>query len=109
MKKTFFLTAFTLQCSLFCFSQTDSMNHYTGAEIEKLVKYKNELENKNPTFAESKFLETEKKKVDQLLNDHKNNAYTDLEVIKLVKYIQTLEKANVFVSVSEEENAIDKE
>ncbi len=107
MKKIFFLTVFALHISLFCFSQTDSMQHYTDAEINKLSKYIKELENKNPAVTASEPNASEKKQVDQLLNDHAH-VYTNTEIIKFAAYIKTLEKANGIAVVSSEENALDK-
>lgn len=113
MKKIFFLTAFSLQCSIVCFSQTDcfaqsdSIHRCNNSEIKILSNYIKELENKNPTITNSESNAAEKKQIDQLLNDDAR-IYSDVDIIKLVKYIKSLENKNGLVSASGEEITVDK-
>ncbi len=64
------------------------------------------MENKNSAINISEPYATEKKVIDQLLNNHSGN-YTDKEVIILAIYIKTLEKSNAMVSTIDVKNAYD--
>ena len=107
MKKRFFLIVLALQFSLFCFSQTDSIHHYTESEIKKFSNYIRDLENKNTAKTVSEYSIIAKKQIDQLLDDH-DQTYTDLDIIKLAEYIKTLEKANDIAGAYMEKNVINK-
>ena len=81
MKKIFFLIVFTIQFSLFCFSQSDAPHHYTDAEMQKLSNYVKELEAKKS--AES--LSESEKSTKRLIASYfirTPHDYSDTEVIK---------------------------
>jgi|GEM_PF-3012627 len=94
MKKIFFLIAFTLQFSLFCFSQTDTLHHYTDAEVLKLSNYVKELESKSPpaNLTEPDF--SERGRIADLLNRTPHD-YSNAEIINLAAYIKHLENPGV--------------
>lgn len=98
MKKIFFLILFTLQFSFFCFSQSDSLHHYTDSEIAKISDYIANLEKKTPPENLSA-ADLEKKEQIAMLLGNSSHAYTDLEVIKLNDYIKNLERVNSVASV----------
>ena len=95
MKKIFFLVLFTLQFSLFCFSQTDTLHHYTDAEILKLSNYVKELESKVPL---ANLSASDKENKAQIAGFFMKtpHSYTDNEVIKLAAYIKHLENPTSF-------------
>jgi outer membrane protein OmpA-like peptidoglycan-associated protein len=100
MKKIYFLIAFALQFSFSCFSQSDSLIHYTDDEKAKISDYINGLEKINPS---ANLSESDKKNkqeiVDLLSNSTHAYGYTNLEVIKLNNYIKNLEKAKAVAGV----------
>lgn len=90
MKKIFFLIVFTLQFSLFCFSQTDTLHHYTDSEILKLSNYVKELESKRASTNLSESEISDKHRIADLFEKTPHD-YTDAEIIKLAGYIKHLE------------------
>lgn len=95
MKKIFFLVLFTLQFSLFCFSQTDTLHYYTDAEILKISSYVKELEAKIPS---ANLSVSDKENKEQIAGFFVRvpHAYTNNEVIKLAAYIKHLENPTSF-------------
>ncbi len=97
MKKIFFLIVFSLQFSLFCFSQSDASHHYTDAEMLKLSNYVKELEAKKP-FDSLSVNEKVDRKLIAALFIRTPHDYTDSEVIKIADYIKHLENPDAVVA-----------
>ena len=97
MKKIFFLIAFSLQFSLFCFSQSDVTHHYTDAEMLKLSNYVKGLEAKKSDESLSEPEKSTKRIIASyfIRNPHD---YTNAEVINLSNYIKHLENPDAVVS-----------
>jgi|GEM_PF-4098348 len=93
--KKLFLVLFALQFSLFCYSQTDNIHHYTDQEVIKLSTYISDLEKKVSTISDSAVGSDNKKQIAELLNDSSHNYY-DEDIIKIFKYIKDLEKKVAF-------------
>lgn len=96
MKKIIFLVLFTLQFSLFCFSQSDSLHHYTDEEINKLSSYVKELESK---ISSANLSVSDKENKEQIAGFFTRvpHSYNNNEVIKLAAYIKHLENPTLFV------------
>lgn len=95
MKKIIFLILFSLQFSLFCFSQSDTLHHYTDEEIIKISNYVKELESKVPL---TNLSESDKENRAQIAGffNKTPHSYTNNEVIKLAAYIKHLENPTSF-------------
>lgn len=96
MKKIIFLVLFTLQFSLFCFSQSDTLHHYTDEEILKLSNYVKELESKVSLASLS---ESDKENRAQIAGFFVKtpHSYTNNEILKLAAYIKHLENPTALV------------
>lgn len=96
MKKIIFLVLFTLQFSLFCFSQSDTLHHYTDEEILKISNYVKELESKVSLASLS---ESDKENRAQIAGFFIKtpHSYTNNEILKLAAYIKHLENPTAFV------------
>lgn len=90
MKKIIFLVLFTLQFSLFCFSQSDTLHHYTDEEVLKISNYVKELESK---VSLANLSESDKENRVQIagLLIKTPHSYTNNEILKLAAYIKHLE------------------
>jgi outer membrane protein OmpA-like peptidoglycan-associated protein len=103
MKKIFFLIVLAFQFSLVGFSQ-DTLNHYSDAEVMKLVSYIKTLEARtqdyiaahpNEAFMSDKAnAAQEQQDVNDLVKDS-THRYNDAQIIKLAKYIKYLEGIDV--------------
>lgn len=96
MKKIIFLVLFTLKFSLFCFSQADTLHHYTDEEILKLSNYVKELESKVSLASLS---ESDKENRAQIAGFFVKtpHSYTNNEILKLAAYIKHLENPTALV------------
>jgi len=99
MKKIFFLIVFTLQFSLFSFSQSEGMHHYTDAELLKLSTYVKELESKRPADNLPEGEQSDKALITNLFNRIPHD-YTNDEIIKIANYIKYLENPILFAGNS---------
>ena len=100
MKKIYFLIVFTLQFSLFCFSQSeDASHHYTDAEILKLSDYVKGLEAKKPVETLTEPEKSLRRQIAGLFIKTPHD-YTDAEVIKLADYIKHLENPDAVVAAT---------
>lgn len=99
MKKIFFLLVFTLQFSLFSFSQSDGMHHYTDAELLKLSTYVKELESKRPVDNLPEAEQSDKALITNLFNRTPHD-YTNAEIIKIANYIKYIENPILFAGNS---------
>ncbi|MES2397285.1 MAG: hypothetical protein V4549_14845 [Bacteroidota bacterium] len=99
MKKIIFLVLFTLQFSLFCFSQSDTLHHYTDEEILKISNYVKELESKVSLASLS---ESDKENRAQIAGFFIKtpHSYTNNEILKLAAYIKHLENPTSFIGNS---------
>lgn len=96
MKKIIFLVLFTLQFSLFCFSQSDTLHHYTDEEVLKISNYVKELESKVSLASLSESDKENRSQIAGLLIKTPHS-YTNNEILKLASYIKHLENPTAFV------------
>ena len=111
MKKICFLIVFTLNFSLFSYSQSDSLNRYNEKEIIKLSNQIYELEKKDSLaratepngfgLKDASNISDAKLLVDLITKDSVH-AYTDHDVITLSNYIFELEKRDSLNKVKAE-------
>jgi hypothetical protein len=93
MKKIFFLIVLAFQFSLVGFSQ-DTLNHYSDAEVMKLVSYIKTLEANEAFMSDKANAAQEQQDVNDLVKDS-THRYNDAQIIKLAKYIKYLEGIDV--------------
>ncbi len=108
MKKIFFIVVLAFQFSLVGFSQ-DTLNHYSDAEVMKLVSYIKTLEGRTQDYIASHPNEAfmsdkanaaqEQQDVNDLVHDS-THRYNDAQIIKLAKYIKHLERVDAIVTAA---------
>jgi outer membrane protein OmpA-like peptidoglycan-associated protein len=115
MKRIYYiLLVLALQLSSKGFAQRDTLNHYTDAEITKLVKYIKNLEERTAAYLvrhpDASFVNTggrtaqEQLELNDLIHDS-THRYNDAQIIKLANYIKHLEKLDGLAKAEQDEIA----